>query len=609
MPTEAEIYHDALTQVRLLRESKYASVLQTHGDFLSALRIAEYIQSRNTRLRDELNPVTDTACADDAHRVFARVEQHAIENAPRVWNRELRRRARCRQAARRDWERQASGQNTSSTWWVRWLRLERRRGVSSSSIEDRRRRVSICAWGFALTGLFIALGFLVAEFFQSIRNPALIARLFETKQLDLPVVTFCTAVPALPAFAQFPNDKYSGPALFGVRLFQNTLTGDIVLWPNTHIKRTATSTVLGPRKRCERQLSVMSLTNIKEAMSGTTATTCHACFQIGVQPRLTLSAVNFSTRPRGAVRVQLSLAREIAFCLVPTSSPSSHLQRNLLRLIKKHSKQLVLRQVLQLRGTQDVDFALDNAFNTVRRRDGQRTYQIALASFLCNVYFASGYFYPKPQEADIRYLFDFDTEVWHAIGRGPYHNVSFRDSAIGQGRRSTTQSANSAFDSFDARKELENINTYVNFVKSLLVFAKDPTDGNLPRYSDRIGALSEQKQTAFLFSKSIDGARVVYDSYSSSGSQYLEMVPERFYMFDVVLDFLDFRLSVISRQATTSVAEFIADIFEYAGLFTGICAYSLLVGPARMYLRRSNGNRGESTDVANAGEDDADAEE
>lgn len=45
-----------------------------------------------------------------------------------------------------------------------------------------------------------------------------------------------------------------------------------------------------------------------------------------------------------------------------------------------------------------------------------------------------------------------------------------------------------------------------------------------------------------------------------------------------------FGVEVTSRRPATSAAEFLTDVFEYAGLFTGICAYSALVAPASMYL-------------------------
>eukprot|EP00170_Pyropia_yezoensis_P009427 contig_41586_g9462 len=42
---------------------------------------------------------------------------------------------------------------------------------------------------------------------------------------------------------------------------------------------------------------------------------------------------------------------------------------------------------------------------------------------------------------------------------------------------------------------------------------------------------------------------------------------------------------LIERRPTTSVSEFLADVFELIGLFTGLCVYTVVVMPAQMVAR------------------------
>ncbi len=233
--------------------------------------------------------------------------------------------------------------------------------------------------------------------------------------------------------------------------------------------------------------------------------------------------------------------------------------------VKKNSKQLHARGVLRLNGTDDLDFALDNAFNRLRWAKGLR-YQTEVGSFLCNIYFASGYFYPKPAETEIAYLYDLETDFWVPVGKGPYHRLH------------PPPDGNDA--SFEMGSDLKNVEHQVNLVSNLLVFASRPGRSSIPDYTDSIGILIENRKTTFLFSKSLDDQQVGYSTSRRTGSQFLDIVHERYQVFTTALDFMHFGVDV-SRQASMSVMELITNVFEYAGLFTGVCVYSILVGPAR----------------------------
>lgn len=91
------------------------------------------------------------------------------------------------------------------------IRLFRRDRDAPVTLRDRERCVSICAWSFALCIMFVSIGFLFADFFKSRRNPALTTRLVDAPHLDLPIVTFCLAVPSLPASRLFRARAITAP--------------------------------------------------------------------------------------------------------------------------------------------------------------------------------------------------------------------------------------------------------------------------------------------------------------------------------------------------------------------------------------------------------------
>lgn len=473
---------------------------------------------------------------------------------------------------------------------TRVIQLFRRDKIKPVTRRDQAKCVSICAWSCSIIGMLGALVFLFSEFLDSQGSPAMTSRLVDASTLDLPAISFCLAVPSLPAFEMFPQGPYKGTALFGARVFKNTLDGGVLRWPETHTNGTVRPVVLGPNGTCTDELNVFSFGQIYKAMSNLKKSkNCHSCFQISSDMPIAIPKLNFTKRSRGVVQVEFSVAREIAFCTSTKISVVDYIRRNLMVAVKQNGPALVERGVLLLSGTDDISFALDNAFNQLRRRQYRR-YQAELGTFLCNVYFASGFFYPKPRNVDIVYQYSIETDFWAAVGKGPYHRLEAfgADTVAGPGAGGL-------------KADSETITSKLNLIDTLMVFAHDPGTGLVPDYTDSIGVLGGNEKKTYLFSKRLDVKKVGYSTETRSGPQILDIVRERFRIFTSAFDFRHFSIDVESPQSSMSVMELITNIFEYSGLFTGVCVYSVLVGPARFYLRRNNARRQNLNNAPTAG--------
>ena len=74
--------------------------------------------------------------------------------------------------------------------------------------------LSLIAWAFALFGMSISVGFLTSEFVHSLRNPTIHRELKAAESLALPALSLCNSMEGIPAFPDFPIEKYPGFPLF-----------------------------------------------------------------------------------------------------------------------------------------------------------------------------------------------------------------------------------------------------------------------------------------------------------------------------------------------------------------------------------------------------------
>lgn len=453
-----------------------------------------------------------------------------------------------------------------------YLLLRGRRG----STKEQQRFVSLCAWTFAIAGMFVCIGFLLADFFDSRDNPALIARTVEAEHLQFPVVTFCSLISGIPLIDSFNTKNYTGRPLFASRAYRDPTLNKTLWFPESHTSGRVTSFILGPAQ-CKNEMKTLSFRSIKPNPRFLMKA-CLPCYQIGVNPgfKLTNSRILDSV---GRVVVEFALSRELAFCLLPEFSSIELLRREILNEIKKNAKKLMQLGVLSLSGTSDVQFALNNAFDTMRRRSrgGDLTeYNQAFGSFVCNVYFASGFFYPKPSNVEIKYRYDINSDIWEETGVGPYHKLSPQKSF----------------------KSVSDFGIKLDSARSLLVYLRDRSRGLRPNSNDKIGFLRVLKTSSIQISKVMDDNVPKYHIRKPLSAQLFSLVRGRYSIFESNFDFEHFRVEIKSRQPSISVSELVNDIFQYGALFTGVCVYSILVGPAKWYLRRSAAVR-EARDVAN----------
>ncbi len=452
------------------------------------------------------------------------------------------------------------------------LLLRGRRG----STKEQQRFVSLCAWAFAIIGMFVCIGFLLADFFESRDNPALISRTVEADELQFPVVTFCSLISGIPLIDSFGNHNYTGRPLFGSRSYRDPTLNKTLMFPETHTSGRVTPFVLGPAQ-CAQDMKTLSFEKI-ESRPSSIMNSCLPCYQIGVNPGITLrndpllASVN-------RITAEFALSRELAFCLFPTLSHVTYLRHELLSLIKYNATELIRDGILSLSGTNDAAFALDNAFDTMRRRSrggDLSAYNIAFGSFVCNVYYASGFFYPKPPHVDIKYRYNINTDVWEETGGGPYHKLKAQKSM----------------------KTLSDFEIELDSARSLLVYIRDRSRGLRPNMNDKVGFLRVLKRSSFLITKVMDDDEPKYNIRKPLTAQVFNLVRGRFNLFEASFDVEHFRVEIKSREPSISVSELVNDIFQYGALFTGVCVYSILVGPAKWYLRRSAAVR-EARDVAN----------
>jgi hypothetical protein len=205
-------------------------------------------------------------------------------------------------------------------------------------------------------------------------------------------------------------------------------------------------------------------------------------------------------------------------------------------------------------------------------------------SFLCNVYLFSGFFFPASDDIDIKYKYKYSAvskssapnREWTKDGAGPYHTVDYFDSVT------LTEGGNILDELYNDSNE-DTHTVISNSTHGVLAFA---SAGKEVSASDQI-AWIEREWSALIYIKAMsDLAGNKFKAKSSLGGLALSSAQSVFnsYTFEIYAN--SFEMEQETSTPSTSGTEFLVDIIEYVGLFTGICTYSLLVAPARMYLRR-----------------------
>lgn len=454
--------------------------------------------------------------------------------------------------------------------------------------------ISRCAWGFAILGLIVAISFLVVDFWSAQVNPALSTNLFHNEELEMPTIFGCMTFPMIPTFEQLPNANYNGNPLWGLRSYSNHDTGDTYLYPQTRELITE-SAVLGPKDVCEPALRVMSLQAIIAGLDSVfdPAARCYSCLRIGQKRPISLSYEKALSRPSGAVTLEFATSRDITFCFNPVHAQSSTIRESIQDLLKTHGDRLVKQNIVEITPNEnpniDIQYALNFGFEaySIATPEDVRPRRAAEATVFCNLYLFSGYFFPVKPGTEVRYRYDVKggLQSWIPIGN-PSNFLT-----IDPLQTITTSNAMNRSDVLNDIRKSSRATEFGAIESGMHIYVLDSNVRAQPAFKDFAASLRPNHRDLLLFTKKIDGGVSRYSTRLQYGARKQFRAMGRFRRYNISLDFATFETETVTRRPTTSVAEFFTDIFEYIGLFTGVCAYSILVGPARMYLRRSKSSR------------------
>lgn len=468
-------------------------------------------------------------------------------------------------------------------------------GATPVTEEEQRSCISKCSWSIALIGLAVALAFLIVDYWTAQTNPALSTTIFHQKQVQVPTIFACLNIPAIPLFANFPSGQYHGYPLWGFRSYTDIERNESFMFPKT-MEFVADETYIGNPSRCEEQLSYMSRQDMQSGISSRLSfrDNCYSCLRIGNKRPIELSFANARNRQAGVVTLEFGVSTDLEFCLRPRRVLDDRSLFLLNRLLTQAGKEMVQKGIIEVvdpNNATTIGYALWRAFSVyaVKYPTNNLVMQSAMRSVFCNLYLFSGHFFPVKPGTAVRYKYTRADGIdgWKQVGN-PANFLTWDDNRYVFRKH--------AFDSKNILNEMRFGSGHSSSAISISpidIYALSSNNKEKPSFSEFAGPILEGKRNVLMFSKRIDDGVVRYSNKMQSGEEKVFAAGQRFARFNLSLDYESFETLVVVRRPTTSTAEFFTDVFEYIGLFTGICAYSVLVSPARMYLKRLN-NQGNS---------------
>ena len=188
------------------------------------------------------------------------------------------------------------------------------------------------------------------------------------------------------------------------------------------------------------------------------------------------------------------------------------------------------------------------------------------------MYFHSGYFYPNSEE-DIRYRMREEgtgTDIkysWVPQGEGPYYSPPWDLTASSN----TTLTDNDSIWGTDA----------------LELYAQVSDEAQKQRYvssTDYLASLERGSHASLRFTQVLEENKLKFEHSITFTS-----VPEasRTYTeFNVNVELGSNSTKTFEMKPTMSFVEYLTDLMDFAGLFTGVCLFSIMVAPANIYLKR-----------------------
>lgn len=448
------------------------------------------------------------------------------------------------------------------------------------------------AWTLALLGTVISIGFLTRDFIKAQSNLAIQVDRSKPAAMALPGITICPDFDNIPTFFDFPTAEYPGLPLFTISMYRrinrsNTSPSLQLLYPDS-IPGASKSPVENVTVSKNKSLCIEQGFDVRRELESTITTgysssynglkneaSCLHCFRIGVTTQEVLEAVerNFSAALfLPAVQIKVSKPRLLGACFSNVLQRQSTLPRIIRSELYEHAEKLEAKGIL--------DFAGGNYSALLINLSDRRSNSRHFMDFYCNVYFFSGFFYPNLDNANISYRYSGKApNFWEKAGSGPYFSAYTweRDDMPFVGPKEEGLRK----DSFS----FGGLRLYAEDVESIDRWQPvSPSTGfaNIDRHV---------VSTTFTFKKMIVDGRVEYrvtQSHSVIAETDLNVVD----LFSLGFDFELFEVERVYTYSTMTLSEFVTDIFEFLGLFTGICIFTLVVAPANRKLKTRNDDKG-----------------
>lgn len=449
------------------------------------------------------------------------------------------------------------------------------------SVDEQRWFLARAAWVVAISLMIVAIAFVSADFYRSRTIPALSTNVLRQQRLQLPVVYACLSMPQIPTFADMINSSYAGRPLWGLRSYTNKENGETYIYPATH-EMVSEPTYLGPKEFCDSSMPFLSKKRIEHAMNFVQdAPRCFSCLRVGRKKPVWIEHSKALVRASGAVTLEFSTSKEIDFCYTRSTLQNVAVRQAMKDALKRQSSTFVDRGIIVMLNPSDANFALDFGFEPIEQLGDTRRLIVEEATVFCNLYLFSGVFYPVESGTEIRYSFNMSDGVnaWKMLeDESKYLRIAVDDVPV-----VSEISVNRSMLFNELQKA--SMTGATRFALSINMYSVDNTS-TTPRYRDFSVLLRENHHDILFFTKKVEEGVAHFQSMVQLGVQKVFLAISSYRRFNVSLDFATFDVEVATKVPTTTVAEYLTDVFEYVGLFTGVCAFSLLVSPARMYLRR-----------------------
>lgn len=458
-----------------------------------------------------------------------------------------------------------------------------KRTTSKSTIEEKtfksRLFVLSITVSIAFFGLITSIGFLTRDFFHAQNNLAIQVDRKESSPRILPAITICGNAEDIPTFSDFPTIDFPGLPLLIMKMYSRD-NRSILNVPTKELYPGTVSEKFGnivekvfvgnnisdcPSQEAfdiHREQKLLYSLGLSGPLNGfRERKSCSYCFRVGnLQPEFLqpyqedISASEFQP----SIQITVAKTRLFEFC------QSKFVQRDT-SIDDIFSSELYLHSnILEERGI--LDFNNNTAevlLLSLRNYDVSNT-----VDFYCNVYFFSGVFYPLLSETNISYRFDNQgPEIWEKTGEGPYYSAfSWNEGdplLVGPNedvlvRDTYTLGGISLFaNKITERKETKLVSPSSGFAvmdrtmaSALYLFKELEVLGNV------------EYEVSELISELVHGPKNMLD------------------IFLLKFDFQTFEVERVFMYATMTWSEYITDIMEFLGIFTGICVFTLIVAPA-----------------------------